>query len=79
MSFAGELARARLPPAEELQGAGARAGIERGYNVLTFDGPRQYGPLHPERLPFRMDWETVITPVVDFALSLPGVDPEGLP
>jgi hypothetical protein len=25
--------------AEELHGEGARAGIERGYNVLTFDGP----------------------------------------
>jgi cephalosporin-C deacetylase-like acetyl esterase len=27
-------------------------------------------------LAFRPDWEKVITPVVDFALSLPGVDPE---
>jgi hypothetical protein len=30
--------------AEELHGEGARAGIERGYNVLAFDGPGQYGP-----------------------------------
>jgi pimeloyl-ACP methyl ester carboxylesterase len=62
--------------AEELHGEGARAGIERGYNVLTFDGPGQYGPIHRERLPFRPDWEKVGTPVVDFALTLPGVDPE---
>jgi pimeloyl-ACP methyl ester carboxylesterase len=62
--------------AEELHGEGARAGIERGYNVLTFDGPGQYGPIHRERLPFRLDWEKVITPVVDFALTLPGVAPE---
>jgi pimeloyl-ACP methyl ester carboxylesterase len=62
--------------AEELHGEGARAGIERGYNVLTFDGPGQYGPIHRERLPFRVDWEAVVTPVVDFALSLPGVDPQ---
>jgi dienelactone hydrolase len=52
------------------------ARIERGYNVLTFDGPGQYGPIHRERMPFRTDWEPVVTPIVDFALSLPGVDPE---
>jgi pimeloyl-ACP methyl ester carboxylesterase len=62
--------------AEELHGEGARAGIERGYNVLTFDGPGQYGPIHRARLPFRPDWEKVVTPVVDFALNLPGVDSE---
>jgi pimeloyl-ACP methyl ester carboxylesterase len=62
--------------AEELHGEGARAGIERGYNVLTFDGPGQYGPIHRQRLPFRSDWEKVVAPVVDFALTLPGVDPE---
>jgi pimeloyl-ACP methyl ester carboxylesterase len=62
--------------AEELHGEGARAGIERGYNVLTFDGPGQYGPIHRERLPFRPDWEHVLTPVVDFAHTLPDVDHE---
>ena len=62
--------------AEELHVEGARAGVERGWNVLTFDGPGQYGPIHRERLPFRSDWEKVVTPVVDFALTLPGVDPE---
>jgi pimeloyl-ACP methyl ester carboxylesterase len=60
--------------AEELHGEGARAGIERGYSVLSFDGPGQYGPIHRERLPFRPDWEKVVTPIVDFALTLPGVD-----
>jgi dienelactone hydrolase len=43
--------------------------------VLAFDGPGQYGPIHRERLPFRPDWEKVVTPVVDFALTLPEVDP----
>jgi hypothetical protein len=60
--------------AEELHGEGARAGVERGYNILTFDGPGQYGPIHRARLPFRPDWEKVVTPVVDFAVKLPGVD-----
>jgi dienelactone hydrolase len=62
--------------AEELHGEGARAAVERGYNVLAFDGPGQYGPLHRERLPFRPDWEKVVTPVVSFVLTLPGVDPD---
>jgi pimeloyl-ACP methyl ester carboxylesterase len=60
--------------AEELHGEGARAGVERGYNILTFDAPGQYGPVHRARLSFRPDWEKVVTPVVDFAVELPGVD-----
>ena len=55
--------------------SGARAAVERGYNVLAFDGPGQFGPQHREGLHFRPDWEKVITPVVDFALKLPGIDP----
>jgi hypothetical protein len=47
--------------AEEMHGEGARAGVERGWNVLAFDGPGQYGPIHRERLPFRPDWEKVVT------------------
>ncbi len=62
--------------AEEVHVDGARAAVERGYNVLAFDGPGQFGPLHREGLTFRPDWENVVTPVVDFALKLPGVDPE---
>lgn len=62
--------------AEEVHSEGARAAVERGYNVLVFDGPGQYGPIHRERLTFRPDWENVVTPVVDFALTLPGVDPK---
>ncbi|EKS38920.1 alpha/beta hydrolase family protein [Afipia clevelandensis] len=61
---------------EEMHFSGARAGVERGYNVLAFDGPGQYGPLHREGLVFRPDWEKVITPVVDFAIKQPGVDPK---
>jgi len=59
---------------EEIHVDGGRAAVERGYNVLTFDGPGQFGPLHREHLTFRTDWEKVVTPVVDFALKLPEVD-----
>jgi dienelactone hydrolase len=62
--------------AQEVHDNGARAAVERGYNVLAFDGPGQFGPLHREGLHFRPDWEKVVTPVVDFALKLPGVDPQ---
>ena len=61
--------------AEEMHWSGARAAVERGYHVLAFDGPGQSGPLHREGLPFRPDWEKVITPVVDYALMQKGVDP----
>ena len=54
-------------------GAGALA---RGYNCLTFDGPGQGHALRIQDLYFRPDWERVITPVVDYALTRADVDPE---
>jgi len=62
--------------AEEMHVSGARAAVERGYNVLVFDGPGQFGPIHREGLPFRPDWEKVVSPVIDFALTQKGVDPK---
>jgi hypothetical protein len=55
---------------------GAAGGLARGYDCLTFDGPGQGAALWRQELYFRPDWETVVTPVVDFALTLPGIDPE---
>lgn len=55
---------------------GAAAGLERGYDCLTFDGPGQGAALWRQGLYFRPDWEAVITPVVDFALGMDGIDPE---
>ena len=60
--------------AEEMHFQGAQAGVERGYNVLSFDGPGQFGPLHREGLVFRPDWEKVVTPVVDFLARRSDVD-----
>jgi hypothetical protein len=55
---------------------GAAGGLARGYDCLTFDGPGQGAALWRGGLHFRFDWEAVITPVVDFALGLDGVDPD---
>jgi dienelactone hydrolase len=63
---------------EEAYFAIAAAAIRRGYNVLAFDGPGQGAVVREQGLPFRPDWEAVITPVVDFALSCPNVDRERL-
>jgi Prolyl oligopeptidase family len=55
---------------------GGQAAVERGYNCLTFDGPGQGYALWKQNLHFRPDWEKVITPVVDYALTRPEVDPK---
>jgi alpha-beta hydrolase superfamily lysophospholipase len=60
---------------EELHFFGAVGGQERGYHVLTFDGPGQATAVHRDKLPFRPDWENVVGPVLDFLLIDPTVDP----
>lgn len=55
---------------------GAASALERGYDCLTFDGPGEGAALWRQDLYFRPDWEAVITPVVDFALTLDGIDRE---
>jgi len=61
--------------AEELHHTGALAAQQRGYSVLTFDGPGQPGPRYHDGLVFRPDWETVVSPVIDWAAARPEVDP----
>lgn len=60
--------------AEELHYLGGLAGVERGYNVLTFDGPGQPSAIHRRGLVLRPDWEKVVGPVLDHLQTLPGVD-----
>jgi hypothetical protein len=55
---------------------GGAAALERGYHALSYDGPGQGAALFLQDLYFRPDWEKVVTPVVDFALGRPEVDPE---
>ncbi|AYF77603.1 alpha/beta fold hydrolase [Nocardia yunnanensis] len=60
---------------EESYFALAAGAVARGYHVLAFDGPGQGAVIREQGLTFRHDWEAVITPVVDFALTRPEIDP----
>lgn len=52
--------------------------LRRGLNCLVFEGPGQGGILYEQRLFFRPDFEAVLTPVVDWLVTQPGVDPARL-
>jgi Prolyl oligopeptidase family len=51
-----------------------KPGLDRGYNAVIFDGPGQQSMLFQRGIPFRPDWENVITPLVDFLVERPEVD-----
>lgn len=55
--------------------SGVAAALERGYAALVFDGPGQNAMLWLQNIPFRHDWEKVITPVVDFLHKREDVNP----
>jgi dienelactone hydrolase len=64
-----------------LSGCWTQAGegaLERGYNVLMFDGPGQQSMLFERDVPFRHDWEAVLTPIVDVLVDRADVDPTAL-
>ncbi|NEM05645.1 prolyl oligopeptidase family serine peptidase [Geodermatophilus normandii] len=49
--------------------------LSRGWNAVTYDGPGQNAALVRQGIPFRPDWEHVLTPVLDALVSRPDVDP----
>jgi Prolyl oligopeptidase family len=53
---------------------GGIAANERGYHLMTFDGPGQQAALFLQNIPFRPDWEAVLPPVFDAMVSRPDVD-----
>lgn len=61
--------------AEELHVSGALAAQERGYHVLTFDGPGHPGTRNLQGMLFRPDWEKPVGAAIDWALELADVDP----
>ncbi|OWK42023.1 alpha/beta hydrolase family protein [Fimbriiglobus ruber] len=52
----------------------ALAATRRGWHCLTFEGPGQGRVIRTQNLPFRPDWEHVISPVVDALVARPDVD-----
>jgi pimeloyl-ACP methyl ester carboxylesterase len=54
---------------EELYVTSVIAALKRGYNCLTFEGPGQGRVIRKQKIPFRYDWEKVVTPVIDFVAS----------
>jgi dienelactone hydrolase len=55
---------------------GAVEAVAQGYNALIFEGPGQGSMLFLRGIPFRPDWEAVITPIVDYLQGRPDVDPD---
>jgi hypothetical protein len=54
---------------------GIKAALDRGWNAFVFDGPGQQSMLFERGIPFRHDWEAVLTPVVDVLVGRPDVGP----
>jgi cephalosporin-C deacetylase-like acetyl esterase len=48
--------------------------LERGFNVVTFEGPGQPTVVREQHLGFIAEWEKVVTPVMDYCNSLDFVD-----
>jgi dienelactone hydrolase len=61
-------------PLTSLWSSAVSGALRRGYDALVFDGPGQQSMLFERGVPFRPDWEAVLTPVLDFVLGQPGVD-----
>jgi pimeloyl-ACP methyl ester carboxylesterase len=61
---------------QEMFFAHAFEAVRRGYNILLFDGPGQGRNLILDNMHIRPDWEKVVTPVIDYALTRPEIDPE---
>ena len=64
--------------AEEMYKYGAQTALEFGWNAVTWDGPGQGGMLVEHHVPMRPDFEAVLSPVVDWAVRQPSVDPRRL-
>ena len=54
------------------------AALERGWNVITYEGPGQPTVRRAQNLGFIPDWENVVTPVVDHLAARPDVDMDHL-
>ncbi len=58
----------------DMWSCGAAGALARGWNAFVYDGPGQQSMLFERGIPFRLDWETVLTPVVDALVQRSDVD-----
>ncbi len=65
-------------PLAGLWATGAAQALDRGWNAFVYDGPGQQSMLFERNVPFRPDWEAVLTPVVDALVARPDVDDDAL-
>ena len=63
---------------EEMYHLIGQAVVQRGMNVITFEGPGQPTVRREQNIGFIPQWERVVTPVVDYALTRPEVDPAAI-
>ncbi|KAK5993577.1 20-hydroxy-prefusarin hydrolase FUS2 [Cladobotryum mycophilum] len=63
---------------EELYHVIIEAVLLRGWNAISYEGPGQPTVRREQNLGFFGEWEEVLTPVVDYALTREEVDPEAI-
>lgn len=63
---------------EEMYHYIGKAVNERGWNLITYEGPGQPTVRREQNLGFIPQWDKVVTPVVDYALMRPEVDPSAI-
>jgi pimeloyl-ACP methyl ester carboxylesterase len=57
---------------------GVTAGLQRGYNIVLFEGPGQMTPLFKNSVVFTPDWDQVVGPVLEWTTARKDVDKVGL-
>jgi pimeloyl-ACP methyl ester carboxylesterase len=63
---------------EEMYHVIGAAAIQRGMNVITYEGPGQPTVRREQKLGFIPNWEKVVTPVIDYLLTRPEVDSQSV-
>lgn len=57
---------------------GVTAGLQRGYNIVLFEGPGQMTPLFKNSIVFTPDWDKVVGPVLEWTKARKDVAKVGL-
>jgi pimeloyl-ACP methyl ester carboxylesterase len=63
---------------EEMAHVMGFSALERGINIVTFEGPGQPAVRREQGVGFVAEWEKVVTPLINHVLTLPTVDPKRL-